>query len=48
MKQLIEFMKDDYPGDFLSYPEIGALLAKNMATAALKLGKGSKVVRVKF
>ena len=48
MKQLIEFMKDAYPGDFLSYPEIGALLAKNMATAGLKLGERAKLGRVKF
>ena len=48
MKQLIDYMKDAYPGDFLSYPEISALLAKNMAGAALKLGKDSRQVRVKF
>lgn len=48
MKQLIDYMKDEYPGDFLSYPEIGALLAKNMLAAALKLGYRSKLGRREF
>jgi hypothetical protein len=45
---LIDYMKDEYPGDFLSYPEISALLAKNMVASALKLGQRSKVGRMKF
>ena len=48
LKQVIDFMKVTYPGGFLSNPDIGALLAKQMVSSALKIGKPSNVARVKF
>jgi hypothetical protein len=48
LNQVIDFMKDTYPGGFLSNPDIGALLAKQMVSSALKLGKPSNVARVEF